>query len=38
LFLVVGLLLLSAIVGAVLLAKRHLDGPATSSTPHSGGH
>jgi NADH-quinone oxidoreductase subunit J len=38
LFLVVGLLLLSAIVGAVLLAKRHLDGAAASSNPHSGGH
>ena len=38
LFLVVGLLLLSAIVGAVLLAKRHLDSPVESDTTHSGGH
>ena len=38
LFLVVGLLLLSAIVGAVLLAKRHLDVPAATSTPQSGVH
>jgi NADH-quinone oxidoreductase subunit J len=38
LFLVVGLLLLSSIVGAVLLAKRHLDAPAQSTKPHSGGH
>lgn len=37
LFLVVGLLLLSAIVGAVLLAKRHLDTPdAAESTSHHG--
>ena len=38
LFLVVGLLLLSAVVGAVLLAKHHLDGPAAPSTPRPGGH
>jgi NADH-quinone oxidoreductase subunit J len=39
LFLVVGLLLLSAIVGAVLLAKRRLDTPeASASTSHHGDH
>jgi len=38
LFLVVGLLLLSAIVGAVLLAKRHLDTPPETTTSHHGGH
>jgi NADH-quinone oxidoreductase subunit J len=39
LFLVVGLLLLSAIVGAVLLAKRHLGPPdAAKSTSHHGDH
>jgi len=37
LFLVVGLLLLSAIVGAVLLAKRHLDSPAAAAHAE-GGH
>jgi len=38
LFLVVGLLLLSAVVGAVLLAKHHLDRPSAPSTPRPGGH
>jgi len=38
LFLVVGLLLLSAIVGAVLLAKRHLDSPAQDTSTPTGGH
>jgi len=35
LFLAIGLVLLTAIVGAVLLAKRHLD---TSATSTEGGH
>ena len=37
LFLAVGLVLLTAIVGAVLLAKRHLDVPA-EPVVHEGGH
>ena len=38
LFLVVGLLLLTAIVGAVLLAKRRLESSTTAETHTSGGH
>lgn len=37
LFLAVGLVLLTAIVGAVLLAKRHLDVP-SEPVVHEGGH
>ncbi|MBK9576116.1 MAG: NADH-quinone oxidoreductase subunit J [Fibrobacterota bacterium] len=38
LFLAVGLLLLTAIVGAVLLAKRRLDKAPADPTPAHGGH
>ncbi|HNY30471.1 MAG TPA: NADH-quinone oxidoreductase subunit J [Fibrobacteria bacterium] len=38
LFLAVGLLLLTAIVGAVLLAKRRLDKPPATPAPSHGGH